>query len=190
MADPSTAVLQQWIDRLKAGDPEARGALLRHTQERLRLLCSRMLRRYPVVQRFEQTDDVVVNVQVRLNQMLGELAISTVTDFLCLAARHIRFVLIDFARHYQGVPVVKSPNGPDPAHPSDDPARMALWAEFHEQIGRLPAQELAVFDLLWYQGRTQKEAAELLGVATRTVQRYWCSARVRLVEALGEELPS
>jgi RNA polymerase sigma factor (sigma-70 family) len=194
MADPSTTILQQWINRLNAGDPEARGALLRHTEERLRLLCSRMLRHYPVVQRFEQTDDVVVKVQVRLDRMLGELAVPTVTDFLCLAARHIRHVLIDFARHYRRVPPVTPPNGsapaPDPVSPSDDPARLALWAEFHEQIGRLPAQELAVFELLWYHGRTQKEAAELLGVATKTIQRHWYSARVRLVEALGGELPS
>src|SRR5262245_64840067 len=124
MADPSTAVLQQWIDRLNAGDPEARGALLRHTEGRVRLLSSRMLRRYPVVQRFEQTDDVVVKVQVRLDRMLGDLTVPTVTDFLRLAARHIRHVLIDFARHYQHVPSVAPPNGrppaPHPACPSDD----------------------------------------------------------------------
>ena len=43
--------------------------------------------------------------------------------------------------------------------------------------------------MLWYQGLTQAEAAELLGVSSRTVKRRWQTARLRLFEALGGELP-
>jgi DNA-directed RNA polymerase specialized sigma24 family protein len=40
-------------------------------------------------------------------------------------------------------------------------------------VARLPDKLRAVFDLLWYQGLTQAEAAALLGVAVRTVKSRW-----------------
>ena len=81
-------------------------------------------------------------------------------------------------------------SGPaDPADLSPEPSRLAAWTEFHEQIGALPDEEREVFDLLWYQGLSQAEAAELLGVSERTVKRRWQTARYRLHEALGGEVP-
>jgi RNA polymerase sigma-70 factor (ECF subfamily) len=53
----------------------------------------------------------------------------------------------------------------------------------------LPAQERELFDLLWYQGLNQTEAADLLGVCVRTVKRRWQSARLLLGRALGEDVP-
>jgi RNA polymerase sigma factor (sigma-70 family) len=55
--------------------------------------------------------------------------------------------------------------------------------------GQLPNKEHEVFDLLWYQGLTQDEAAQLLGVSKRTIKRRWQSARLQLFEALGGHLP-
>jgi len=74
------------------------------------------------------------------------------------------------------------------AHSTWGPDRLAAWADFHEQAGALPGEEQEVFDLVWYQGLTHAQAAELLGVATKTVQRRWHAACVRLSEALGGEL--
>jgi RNA polymerase sigma-70 factor (ECF subfamily) len=53
----------------------------------------------------------------------------------------------------------------------------------------MPEAEREVFDLLWYQGMTQEEAADLLGLSLSTVRRRWQAARLRLYEALGGELP-
>jgi RNA polymerase sigma-70 factor (ECF subfamily) len=72
---------------------------------------------------------------------------------------------------------------------STEPSRLAAWAEFHEQIDALPEEEREVFDLLWYQGLNQAEAAELLGVSERTIKRRWQAARLRLHEALHGEMP-
>ena len=44
-------------------------------------------------------------------------------------------------------------------------------------------------DLLYYQGLTQAEAAEVLGVSERTVKRRWQAARLALHDALGGEIP-
>jgi RNA polymerase sigma-70 factor (ECF subfamily) len=54
-------------------------------------------------------------------------------------------------------------------------------------VERLPVEEREVFGLLWYQGKTHAQAAEVLGVATKTVQRRWASARLLLQDALDSE---
>jgi RNA polymerase sigma-70 factor (ECF subfamily) len=66
---------------------------------------------------------------------------------------------------------------------------LAAWAEFHQQIGSLPDEEREVFDLLWYQGLSQTEAAGVLHVSERTIKRRWQAARYALSEAMEGELP-
>ena len=50
----------------------------------------------------------------------------------------------------------------------------------------LPEAEREVFDLLWYEGLTQAEAARVLGVTDRTVKNRWRSAKLELQRVLGE----
>lgn len=204
MTGPSTSSLQGYVDRLGQGDPAARQALLENSRERLRLLASKMLRRYPGVRRWEDTDDVVQNVLLRLDRMLRDVAIASVRDYLRLAATHLRRELIDLARHYAGpegpgarhaTPPERgdTPGGPypagGPADAAEDPGELEGWCELHRRIAELPDGDRELFDLLWYQGLSQAEAAELLDVSVRTVKRHWQSARLRLMESLGGELP-
>jgi RNA polymerase sigma factor (sigma-70 family) len=200
-----TAHLQGCLDAIRAGDPAARDSLLRCCQERLRLLMYKMLRHYPRVRRWEQSDDIFQNVLIRLDRLLENVEITTIRDFFRLASLHIRRELIDLARRYFGPKGVganyltpgdrttddaHTVNGSQAmGHPSDDPSLLEAWAELHQCVGNLPDEECEVFDLLWYQGLTQAEAAELLGIPERTVRRRWHSARVNLVEALHGELP-
>ena len=205
MADPSsqTLLIQVYLDRLRDGDETARGALLQCASERLRSLARRMLRAYPRVHRWEETDDVLQNAALRLHRTLGEIAPATPRDFFRVAALNIRRELLDLAKHYFG-PLGhgaqhaswgsgdSSAGAPAPADRGDlstEPSRLAAWGEFHEQIGALPDEEREVFDLLWYQGLNQAEAAELLGVSERTIKRRWQAARLRLHEALHGEMP-
>ena len=62
---------------------------------------------------------------------------------------------------------------------------MRRWTEFHEAAARLPDDLRAVFDLLWYHGLTQAEAAALLGVAVPTVKLRWMKARLGVQQTLG-----
>jgi RNA polymerase sigma-70 factor (ECF subfamily) len=65
------------------------------------------------------------------------------------------------------------------------------WTEFHEHIGMLPDEEQEVFNLLWYEQLTHEQAAEVLGVTTRTIRRRWQDARYRLYKVrIGEPLPT
>src|SRR5437773_551380 len=71
---------------------------------------------------------------------------------------------------------------------TDDVVQNAI-VRLHRALQTLPAEEQEVFDLVWYQGLTHADAANLLGVATKTIQRRWHAACRRLHNALGGELP-
>jgi len=43
-----------------------------------------------------------------------------------------------------------------------------------------------VVNLLWYEGLTQEEAGQVLGISLRTVKRRWHAARTRLYEVLHD----
>jgi RNA polymerase sigma-70 factor (ECF subfamily) len=202
--DDQTTVIQGWIDRLRAGDDSARAALLECAGDRLTRLARKMLKGYPGVGRWEQTDDVLQNALVRLDRALKAVAPPTARDFFRLAAAQVRRELIDLARRYSGPEGLGAHHstragmgGVDhseavPSEPSDtsqDPGRLASWTEFHRRIEALPEEDREVFDLLWYQGLTQGEAAAVLGVSERTVNRRWIAARLRLNEALAGQLP-
>jgi RNA polymerase sigma factor (sigma-70 family) len=51
----------------------------------------------------------------------------------------------------------------------------------------MSAEDREVMDLVYYQGLTQEEAAQVLGISHRTLKRRWFSARTRLHGALNED---
>ena len=73
----------------------------------------------------------------------------------------------------------------DPSSSTLDAEKVQRWTEFHEAVARLPDDLRATFDLLWYQGLPQAEAADLLGIAVPTVKLRWMKARMQVQQALG-----
>jgi RNA polymerase sigma-70 factor (ECF subfamily) len=195
--------IQLLLDRLRAGDATARDELLGIVFDRLTRLARKMLRGYPGVRRWEETDDVLQNAAVRLCRTLDEIKPASVRSFINLAAVQIRRELIDLARHYNGRAGPGRPRAgrigsdgsadpparPEPGTDTDDPARLAAWTEFHDLVEALPGEEKEIFDLLWYHGLPQAEAAALLGVTERVVRYRWRAARLKIHERLGGRLP-
>ena len=68
-----------------------------------------MLKGYPGVARWEQTDDVAQNALIRMDRALRAIPRRRLPDFSRLAAAQVRRELIDLARHYFG------PRGPERA---------------------------------------------------------------------------
>jgi RNA polymerase sigma factor (sigma-70 family) len=195
-----TAQVQLRLDRLLAGDAAAGGELLGIVYERLNRLARKMLRDYPGVARWEETEDVLQNALVRLARALKATSPPTVPDFFRLAGALIRRELIDLARHHYGRRAGGGrrkvegaiDDGSDPRAPSEstyDPERLALWTEFHRQVDRLEDCDREIFDMLWYQGLDKAEAAAVLGLTERTVNRRWLTARLKLSALLGDGLP-
>jgi RNA polymerase sigma factor (sigma-70 family) len=185
------------LERHRAGDASARDGLIRIAQSRFTALARAMLRRYPQLRRWEQTDDLLNAALTRLHRSLADVRPESVRHFDNLAATQIRRELIDLARGYygpEGLGAHHHTDGTDPggrlaqvSDASGRPETLDAWMAFHEAVDRLPAEEREVFGLLWYQGMTHAQAAEVLGVATKTIQRRWASARLLLQEALSGE---
>jgi RNA polymerase sigma-70 factor (ECF subfamily) len=163
-----------------------------------------MLKGYPRLRRFEETDDIRQGALLRLHRALQAVRPATPRDFYRLATVQIRRELIDLARHYYG-PAGHGRNL-DPVAPNDsapsgtpsileqpdsslEPGRLAVWTDFHRQVQELPAEEQEVFELIWYQGLKMTEAAEILGVSSRTITRRWQAACLQLHQALQGILP-
>jgi RNA polymerase sigma factor (sigma-70 family) len=148
-----------------------------------------------------ETDDVYQGAVVRLLRAVNDVEPGSMRAFFALATQQIRRELIDLARHYYG------PQGFGANHASKadvdggeplvadkpdstyEPSSLAEWCEFHRKIDALPAEDREVVDLLFYQGLSQADAAAVLEVAVRTVQRRWHAALIKLHDSLHGQFP-
>jgi RNA polymerase sigma-70 factor (ECF subfamily) len=200
---PATTIeLEDHLRRMNTGDRQAREQLFRHVSARLERLARKMLRQFPSVQRWCQTDDVLQGALARLLRSLEQIAPASLRELFALSTTMIRRELIDLARHFtgpeglganhasqQGGGVGSSAPANERADMTHDPAALALWSELHEKVKDLPADERETFDLLFYQELTQSQAAQVLGVSERTVQRRWQAALLQLHELTGGRWP-
>jgi RNA polymerase sigma factor (sigma-70 family) len=203
--DDTSTVIQGCIDRIRTGDESARAELLSCASNRLARMARKMLKGYPGVARWEEGDDIAQNAMIRLDRALRAVAPPTARDFFRLAAAEVRRELIDLARHYYGPRGLGAHHSSQEEHvgssadgearaasapdTTNDPGELAAWAEFHSAVDALDESDRELFDLLWYQGLTQVEAARVLGVTERTVNSRWLVARVHLSDSLGGQLP-
>lgn len=196
--------IQHWLDQMKAGNADARDQVIKHAQRRLELLTRKMLGGFARLRRWEETGDVLNNALLKLHRSLAEIQPESVGKFFALATQQIRWTLLDLKRHYFGPEGVGSHHhtagdgsaaddtgGPirQTAGNSSEPETVEGWTRFHEAVERMPVNERAVFDLLFYQGMTQTEAASALEVDERTIRRRKRSAEVWLHDALNGEPP-
>ena len=195
--------LQVLLDLAASGDDEASGELIARASDRLIKLTRKMLRNYPHLRRWEQTDDVFQNAAMRLYRSLQNLKPDSVRSFMGLATLEIRRSLIDLIRHHFGPEGAAGKHHSDVAGdssgdgsiiknipaPTGEPDSLQSWALFHETVDQLPEQEREVFQLVWYGGLQQGEAASLLEVSIPTVQRRLYRARRTIVAALHGEQP-
>ena len=186
------------------GDAEARQRLLELTRDR-RMRQARLFLhgRYARQEPLAQTDDVIQQLYIKIlrNQdrfwvnARGE-PVRSLAEFFGHSSAWLRDVLCDLLRKAYGRgdnhPAVLpldggASGGPryEPFSSTADGEKLRRWTEFHEAVARLPAELRSVFDLLWYQGLTQAEAAELLGIAVPTVKLRWMKARLQVQQALG-----
>ncbi|MFL5339600.1 MAG: hypothetical protein ACJ8F7_05470 [Gemmataceae bacterium] len=84
MKEDSTNVLQGWLLRLNAGDPQARAEFIRRACGRQQWLVRRMLGDFSRLRRFEDTDDVMQTVVIRVMHRLEAARPPTVLDFFRL----------------------------------------------------------------------------------------------------------
>ena len=190
----TTAIIQRYLDALpgdSAAEPIVR-ELLERAVGRLRLLCAKLLyKSYPRLTRPPvnlETDELLGGVVAGLLTALRTTRPPTVRRFFALANQHMRWQLNDLARRLDERPdaaaLAESGVAASPASTASglgpDGRRML------EVIEGLPEDEREVFDLVGIQGLTQGEAAEVVGVSEKTVQRRVKRARLLLAERLSD----
>jgi RNA polymerase sigma-70 factor (ECF subfamily) len=182
--------LQSCLNRIRDGDVASRNELFERTAARFEELARRMFVGFPIARIEADTGDLLQSASVRLLRMLNEFVPETPADLMRLATLQMRRELIDLSRRIRGGPIeAAKPQHSDWLEPASgrstlNPFRLAEWTEFHERVSELPDELRTVFDLLWYQGVSQAEAASLLNVHERTVQRRWREARLILQQAI------
>jgi RNA polymerase sigma-70 factor (ECF subfamily) len=127
----------------------------------------------------------------RLLKALREARPGTVRQFFALAAQHMRWELGDLARRLDEQPsVVELREDLVPAAESSGSGLSPTARRILAAINALPEEEREVVNLVRVQGLTHAEAAELLGVSAKTVQRRLHRGLLSLAEQLPDLRPA
>jgi RNA polymerase sigma factor (sigma-70 family) len=192
----TTAAVQRYLDAMAGdtpADPIVR-ALLDRAVRRLETLCASMLyRSYPRLTHPPlnlHPDEMLGAVVERLIKALRAVRPRTVREFFALANQHIRWELTDLALRLDEQPAVIDLNeGLVPAPPSSVSLLTPDGRRMLEAIDGLPEEEREAFSLVRIQGLTQVEAAEVMGVSPKTVQRRLNRGLLMLAERLDDLRP-
>jgi RNA polymerase sigma factor (sigma-70 family) len=196
--EPTTAAIQRCLDALQEGtaaEPLVRD-LLERAVRRLRLLCAALLHQsYPRLTQPPlnlETDELLGGVVAGLLTALRTIRPQTVRQFFALANQHMRWQLNDLARlldkQPRAAPLAESGVAAAPA--SGDSSLGQDARRMLEAIEGLPQDEREAFELVRIQGLTYGEAAEVVGVSAKTVQRRLNRARLLLAEQLADLHPA
>lgn len=193
MSDTTVAV-QDYLRELQQVSSESAAelivrSLLSKACGRLSRLCSMYLsRNYPRLTRPPhslEADELLSAAIERLIKALREVRPQNVRQFFALANQHIRWELNDLARRMDERPVLTEYQ--ESAAPGDTESGLSMMARrILAAIEKLPDDEREVFELVRIQGLGHAEAAEILGVATKTIQRRLGRALLELSESLAD----
>jgi RNA polymerase sigma factor (sigma-70 family) len=197
----TTAAVQRYLNDLAGikGDSPAEPVvreLLASSVNRLHLLCTTLLfRSYPRLTRPPlnlQADEMLSSVVERLLKALRGVRPPTVRQFFALANQHMRWELNDLARRLdKQEAAVELRDSAVPAPPDITGSQLSPnTRRILEAIENLPEEEREVFNLVRIQGLNQPEAADILGVSPKTVQRRLNHGLMLLSEKLGDLQPA
>ena len=195
----TTAAVQQHLGELAGarGDSPAAPvvrALLARAVGRLQMLCGALLHRsysrltQPPLNL--QAEELLSAVVERLLKALEKVRPQNVRQFFALANQHMRWELNDLARRLDknapdcelldSVAIAPQSSGSELSHS----ARRMLDA-----IERLPEIEREVFSLVRIQGMTHTEAADIMDVSLKTIQRSLNRSLLLLAESISDLQP-
>ena len=196
--EPTTVIIQRYLDALPGDGADERTVqeLLERSVGRLRLLCATLLHKsYPRLTRPPvnlDADELLGGVVAGLLTALRTTRPPTVRRFFALANQHIRWQLIDLARRQDERPAAAElAESEFAASPASTASRLSPdGLRMLEVIEGLPEDEREVFELVGIQGLTHAEAAEVVEVSEKTVQRRLNRARLLLAERLADLRPA
>jgi RNA polymerase sigma factor (sigma-70 family) len=171
--------------------------MFRALSSRLEYLACKMLRQFPNVRRYAESEDILQSSLLRLLRTLEKVQPTTMRHLVNLAAVQIRRELIDLARHFGARPQFATSGleedgeaaQAEPADVREPPEDLERWTTFHTRVESLSAKEREVVSLLFYHGWSHAQVAELFQVSERTIRRRWDAALEKLQGLLGDDEP-
>ena len=155
-----------------------------------------MLRGFPSVHRWDETDDICQTVVLELWQVFQDNPPTSMRQFYSYASQRIRWCLLNLVRKYTGKYGLGTNHEswdevrrglsldssiPNRSATNDETVSLAEWTEFHRQAEQLPELTGEVFNMIWYLGIPQVDVARTLEISETTVRRHWRKARTVLV---------
>jgi RNA polymerase sigma factor (sigma-70 family) len=189
----TSAAVQHYLDEL-AGDSPSESvirALLDRVVCRLHKLCAILLHReYPRLTRPPlnlQAEELLGAVVERLLKALRQVRPATARQFFALACQHMRWELNDIARRLDKQPLAQELHEESVPAPANSATGLTPnGRRILAAIDDLPESEREAFDLVRIQGMSQAEAARVLEVSVKTVNRRLNRGLRQLTDALGD----
>jgi len=182
-APASPGEVTRLLHSARGGDRAAYDRLFALAYEDLRVVARKQLRGARDAEAV-RTTELVHELYMKLADQAAP-AYENRAHFFAIAARAMRQLLVDLARHRQA-----AKRGGDWARTTlsgkQVPAEVRLdeVLALDELLGRLDERQRQVVEYRFYGGLTEDEIATVLGVSTRTVQREWMKARAWLYREL------
>jgi RNA polymerase sigma factor (TIGR02999 family) len=179
----------QVLKAIQQGDSVAAEQLLPLVYDELRRLAAHRLGREPGGQTLQATG-LVHEAYLRLVNVEEQQHWDSRGHFFAAAAEAMRRILIENARRKTGLKRGKGFVRCDIdvtqiAEPMPDEDLIAL-DEALDGLAKADPQAAELVKLRYFAGLTQPEAAEVLGVSTRTADRIWSYAKAWLFETLKD----
>jgi RNA polymerase sigma-70 factor (ECF subfamily) len=200
-ASRTTAAVQRYLDdladvsRSSEAEPVIR-ELLARAVNRLHLLCANLLHRsYPRLTRGPfnvSADEILGAVVERMLKAMRQIRPASVRQFFALASQHMRWELNDLARRLDKREIaielreswVTGP--PEKGADTGPPAPSPTLSRILSAIDELPEDEREAFNLVRLQAMGVSEAARVVGVSSKTIQRRLKRSLVLLTDRVGD----
>lgn len=182
----SAEAVTQILEAVGAGDEQAAEKLLPLVYDELRRLATSRMAQQPPGQTLQATA-LVHEAWLRLVGS-GRQHWESRRHFFSAAAEAMRHILIDRARKRQcrrhgGGQERLDIDEVEVAAPAEDEVLLAL-NEALDELEQTDPAKAEVVKLKFFIGLSEREAAELLGVSERTVERRWAYAQAWLFERM------
>ncbi len=192
----TTARIQRSLDRLYElkNTTLARSDLLEQAEKRIRSIVRREASAYSYVLRWEQEEDILQEVFLRVLRAVDDARPEHVGQFFVLVGQHARWATISMIRKHFGPQGVASHHHTGTLGGADagagDRGNSSQGTidslRLHEAADRLTEELRDAWILFAYTGLTHQQIAEALSVSTKTVQRRLNQAKAELAEALAD----
>jgi RNA polymerase sigma factor (sigma-70 family) len=199
------SLIQDALDRFHAGDLSAKNDLLIYAEKQLRRMTRQKFPPKNSLHRWEETEDVFQNLQIRLSRALDQMEkheLDSPRRFFKIAAKNIDWAittLVDKNKrlrdHYRSDVEPAGTDGPahggrlrnHPAKNTADP--VTAFAQLLEGIKALTETDQEILTLMFVNGCTYEEAADTVGLPLSTFKRRYRDARLKLHDtaAVGQD---